>query len=113
MRKLGVWQRLGIIASVLWIIGGGLWQRTSDVERAQTFMNSSYQTCFDAHPPNADRAYYATCMSKAWADYQIVVAGSWGNVAFFAIAPVALAWLAAFIAIVVSRWVLAGRSVRN
>jgi hypothetical protein len=52
-------------------------------------------------------------MSKAWADYQIVVAGSWGNVAFFAIAPVALAWLAAFIAIVVSRWVLAGRSVRN
>ena len=115
MRKLNMWQRLGIVLSLLWIIGGGLWQRTSDVSQASSMMQSQYQPCSET----ASQLIYGTdaanekCMSEALKTFNIYLEDSWAKVVFFAIAPVLLAWLLAYAFLWTARWVLAGRRISN
>lgn len=115
MRKLNMWQRLGFIASVLWMVGGGFWQRTSDVSFAYDRSFAQYLACSEvaSQLPSGTQAANAKCMSDALATQQIWLEGSWGNVAIFAIAPVLLAWALAFIVLWLFRWVKAGRKISN
>ena len=115
MRKLKMWQRLGIVISLLWIIGGGLWQRTSDVSRASNMAQSQYQPCSETASQLTSGATAANekCMSESLKTFNIFLEGSWGNVAFFAVGPVLLAWLLAYLTLWTTRWVLAGRRVSN
>ena len=108
MGRLNAWQRLGIVVSLLWVVCGGLWQRTSDVDRALNYMGFVYRTCTEAAAlkNNYD---FNPCMDKATDDFKLFLEGSWGNVAFMALAPIALGWLTAFAILWVARWVLAGR----
>ena len=115
MRSLNIWQRLGIVVSVLWLVGGGIWQRTYDVDRASTMMQSQYLPCSEAASQLGAGAQVANekCMSEALKTFNIFLEGSWGNVAVFAIGPILLAWLLAYLILRTVRWVLAGRQFSN
>lgn len=99
--RLNVWQRLGVVASVLWVIGGGLWQRSRDVSDATAI----YLACTNGEPfgPSGDCSNFADSMSAS------MMEGSWLRVAVVAFAPVILAWALAYIALWTARWILAGR----
>ena len=111
MRKLNMWQRLGIIASALWMVGGGLWQRTSDVDFASSRMFAQYLPCSETASQLASGADEANakCMSDALKTGQIFLEGSWGNVAVFAIGPMLLTWISIYVILWLVRWVKAGR----
>ena len=112
MRKLNIWHRLGIVASVLWFVGGGIWQRTSDVARASDMMGFTYRTCTESAA--LKNIYnFTPCMDEATKQFELFLEGSWGNVAFMAIVPIALGWLGAYFILWVTRWVLAGRENSN
>jgi hypothetical protein len=102
--RLNVWHRLGIVVSVLWFLGGGLYQRTRDTKAAADAMGSYYRLCTAANP-NGD---FAKCMDHATDAYKGTLAG-WDNALFVAIAPVILGWLLAYVVVWTTRWVLAGR----
>jgi hypothetical protein len=108
MSKLNMWQRLGIVASVLWIIGGGFWQRTADVHRASEFSEMNYTFCTEMISKHGDYNF-KSCSEDAGREFKLALVGSWGNVAIFAFGPVLLAWLLAWVSVRVGRWVLAGR----
>lgn len=111
MLKLNMWQRLGIIASALWMVGGGLWQRTSDVAFASHMMSERYLPCTEAASQLASGAdaINSNCMSDAFKTYLIFMEGSWGNVALFAIGPVLLTWILSYVILWLFRWVMIGR----
>ena len=116
MRKLNMWQRLGIVLSVLWIVGGAIWQRTSDTNRAEEMAQVSYLPCSERAsqlPLGADTAANEKCMSKAIKDWNLWLEGSWENVASFALGPVILGWLIAYLVLWVARWVLGGRKISD
>jgi len=100
--SLNTWQRLGILLSIVWVVGAAIYQRSADVERADNFVKWSYGVCSDskalAHDTNL-----ATCESEREEHSVVWMEGSWGNVALISLVPVPLGWLAAFILFYVGR----------
>jgi hypothetical protein len=45
MKGLNGWQRIGIVASIVWMIGGTHWLRESDANARGTYANSSLSLC--------------------------------------------------------------------
>lgn len=97
------WQRLGVVVSIVWAIGGAIYQRTADVNRAADTAALFTGVCQHAHPANPDR-----CSGKYEQTFRLWLEGSWGNVAAMALGPVLLGWVIVYLVIRVVRWVGAG-----
>jgi hypothetical protein len=95
--RLNIWQRLGVVASVLWAIGGYL----SEMMRAEALASHvAFDPC-TAGPtwlPNCGNATYTAMMHDAWQNGLAV-----------GLIPIPLGWLAAYIVVWTTRWVWAGR----
>ena len=97
---LNMWQRLGVVASVIWAIGAYSVAYTRQSAQA---LDLAWFPCNGgdwtrAAPPHCGDAEYALLMNDAWA----------GSL-FVAVAPVFAVWLLAYMVIWVARWVWAGR----
>lgn len=102
--RLNAWKRLGVVASVLWAVGGAIYQRHHNIYIAQDAMDSSYSTCIAANHSD-----YTGCMDRAQQLHEIILAGSRYTVAMFALLPVVEAWIAIYLIVWATRWILAGR----
>jgi len=113
--RLGGWHRIGIVLSVLWAIGAGFYQRNADIRRADEFSQLSFNICAENERirQRRDPNYSGTCTDQAVGAYQIYLHGSWGNVAFLAIAPIPVAWGLIYLILAVVRWVGAGFRIRR
>ena len=113
--RLGGWQRIGIVASVLWILGAGLAMRSHDVSNAQKQYEFAYSTCIDqkraqrADPTKPLATEIVSVCHKEGIDlYQLFLENSWGNVASVALVPIPITWLLAYMIIGIWRWVRRG-----
>jgi hypothetical protein len=43
--RLNGWQRIGIVLSVLWIIGAGLWANYQSIQQRTQSLEFLFQTC--------------------------------------------------------------------
>ena len=105
--KLNGWQRIGVVLSIVWIIGAGIYQRHADIQRASDSAGFAFRICSDNEQlkPEID---LDRCTKEIENSYKIWMVGSWGNVAFFAFVPMLLGWVAAYVLIRVWRWVKTG-----
>jgi hypothetical protein len=94
--KLSGWQKWGIVLSILWAIGAAVHQRNEDVEKAEDFAKWSYKVCSD-NKVAAQETDLSTCIAEQVKNRKIFMEGSWGNVVFYTLAPIPLAWFAIFI----------------
>jgi hypothetical protein len=109
MRKLNMWHRLGIVASVLWCVGAAIWQRQSDIASARAMSGLGYRLCTEAAASKGNYDF-SSCEQKFSQAYQLYLGGSWGNVAIVAIVPVIFGWFVAYLLVWIARWILAGRA---
>lgn len=105
--RLNGWQRIGIIASVVWAIVGAIWeivelQRLHDARASDAF-SSVYRPCRD-QPRNDPDEYF----KQASAARNAVPEGSGWNIAAFALIPIPIAWLIAYGLVALGRWVRRG-----
>jgi hypothetical protein len=103
---MNFWQRLGIVCSVIWILGGGFWELSDRSNAAVKAAELSYDICTDTKRGSEHPELCSNEMSKTlviWRD------GIWGDVAIFAFGPIPLAWLLVYFSLWVVRWVMAGR----
>lgn len=100
--RLNGWQQLGIVLSIIWALGATIHQRNADVERAEDFAKYAHRVCLDSKS-SAHNNDLPSCEQEREKNLQVWLDGSWANVAFIALVPIPLGWLAAFILINVSR----------
>ena len=98
-----MWQRLGIVASVLWALIAGLYSLESTTDQAMNFAQASYNLCLEAPTPVKD------CSTQFLTDFHSNDSILWPRAGLVALLPIPLAWLFCYIVFWVSRWVLAGR----
>lgn len=101
--RLNMWQRLGVVASVLWMLGAGIRERLKQVDLALIYYGEARDEC-------AKTA--ADCSQVASAAYDRAIEGRWGEVVAVAVEPVVLGWVFAYITVWTARWILAGRHPR-
>jgi hypothetical protein len=101
------WQRIGIVLSVVWVLGDGLYQRDVDLTNAAWHLDFAYTVCAETKTQRQD-IDFKSCVDEADKNYGVFLEGSWGNVVVLALVPVVAAWLLAYIIIRVGRWVRSG-----
>ena len=112
MKRLNGWQRIGVILSVAWIIGGGLWRLGANREYAIRPIVYHMNICsaeYDVNDPNRSVQAYTKCMDRAMAvpplqsDAETAVAAV---VETFAL--LGLAWLLIYALVWIARCVRTG-----
>jgi hypothetical protein len=103
--RLNGWQRIGIVASVIWAIGAPIYLDDAAQQGATEAFIRYYDTCRDvpSNDPNqcfqrAGRAYDAVTR------YRLLSA----NGAVAALVPVGLGWLLAYALVYLVRWIRGG-----
>lgn len=107
MKRLNFWHRLGIVASVLWMLGAGLYSLESTTDQAMKFAQASNNLCHEINNPNVN------CSDEFITDLHSYDDMIWPQAAIVALLPIPLVWLLAYIAVWTSRWVLAGRKEKT
>lgn len=101
--KLNFWQRLGVVASVLWLLGAGLYSLEKTADEAQALAQSASNLCLEISDPKVD------CSKEFLEALHAYDSSYWPNAAVAAVLPIPFAWLLAYVVLWTSRWVLAGR----
>ena len=109
MHKLNMWQRLGLVLSIIWIGAGGFLQRSVDVSTADEASSVSLEACHmlaDDEPTNYTPQ---ACQTNADRIRRDDMAGSLVRVASLAFLPVLCGWILAYVLM----WIWAGRRNSN
>jgi hypothetical protein len=92
--RLNGWQRIGILLSVVWAIGGTIWVVISESESDTSY--AIYDSCVSK--PNAD----PRACDQAFATEQ---AREVRRGLVFVFAPIPIAWLVAYALVALVRWI--------
>jgi len=98
--RLNGWQRIGIVASVIWAIGGGIWGNNVGLE-AGNWPTEKYGMClkvFNAEP----------CRQIFEKEYPEAIKYHWYIAGAYALVPIPIGWLLAWGLFALVRWIRAG-----
>jgi hypothetical protein len=104
--KLNGWKRIGIIASVVWMLGAGLYTFTATTDSEIKTASELTLSCESAH--NWRGSDYC---DKQSTDYLATNAAKWNpriESAIVGIVPVPFAWGLAYLVLFLVRWVKRG-----
>jgi uncharacterized membrane protein len=99
--RLNGWQRLGIVASVIWIFVGGFLGNSLGIHEGDWAV-SMYKLCLHASPD------WNTCSKIFDRDYVEAVQYHWYYAAILAFVPIPIAWLVGWGFVALVRWVRSG-----
>lgn len=111
MIHLNRWQRIGIVVSLIWILGSVIYVRIFQVDQAHTSFQFSLRACYTSTQTDQDRK---ACVEEAGNKYgELLSLDSLklGDIAFGSIGPVIAGWLLIFLIIRIVRWVNAGKKI--
>ena len=103
--RLNLYQRAGVVLSVLWIAGYWLYLQRQDNMQRFYAGSSAYNLC--DHKPNTMPAECSAEFTEA-ANAMVPAVNTWLNLGW-AVLSAAVIWLLAYGVLAVVRWVLAGR----
>jgi hypothetical protein len=98
--NLNGWQRLGVVASVLWLVIGALYGNNAGLAQGDVCLMLLDTCSVDAE----------TCIRHFQTSYDAATANHWLYARGYAVVPVILGWLFAWALVAVVRWVRAGFS---
>jgi hypothetical protein len=113
--RLNGWQRIGIVASVCWLVGGGFWINGLTIGQLSEPVVNELRSCLESRsiqpdgsvPRNTD---WGPCNEKFKRDYGPAVADHWFYAAAFTLIPIPLVWLIVYGIVWLSRWIRVGFS---
>ena len=107
---LNRWQRIGIVLSVFWAVGAAIYefdaiQRRDHAAFSAAFntANNQCQAIQDSRPTNG-----IACSVEAGRIANAVPKESLWNIAVASLVPILIAWLNAYVLLVLVRWIRAG-----
>jgi hypothetical protein len=105
--RLNGWQRIGLVLSVLWVVGAAIHERNKQVNAAYALFQSQYRMCLE----RADSM--KNCGETVSLQATLDATANWLDVAFYAFSPVIAGWLIALIATKTYRWISDGFSKKH
>lgn len=103
--RLNGWQRLGIIASVIWAFVGGFWDNYIGIH-AGDWVVQRLSFCFE------HSADWKSCNADFDRDFGPAIADHWYVAAFVGLVPIPVAWLLVYALLGLWRWVRRGFSIQ-
>jgi hypothetical protein len=97
------WQRIGIVASVLWFFGGGLWGNKIGLHEGD-YVTRAYTLCID----EASGEQWKSCESTFRHDWPLAIQYHWWYAAIIGIVPIPIAWLVTYGLIGLFHWIRRG-----
>ncbi len=101
--KLNRWQRIGVVISILWILGSAIYVRNAQVDVATSSAQYIQKMCLEMEGAQSE-----DCSKEFHKNYVDFLRPNWSDIALTAFAPVVLGWLLVLIIIRVFRWIKAG-----
>jgi len=109
MNKLNGWVRIGIVLSVLWVLGAGIYTNKQVTEIAVDSSSLVYRLCTSSPPSDAEQTgFFKYCELKRDEIYQDAVHYRMRDVAIFSLGPLPIFWLIGFICVMTYRWIKKG-----
>ena len=109
--KLNGWKRIGIVASVVWVLGAGIHTYDSEIERDSDFITSSHVKCDSDLPGTTGDAYqkgFDDCNKIADDSLALAISNDRFNAVLVAFVPVPLGWGFVYLVLFLVRWVRRG-----
>jgi hypothetical protein len=114
MNKLNGWVRIGIVLSILWVLGGGIYANRLVTQTAINSSNLIYSLCTSSPPSDAAQSgFYKYCGMQRDDIYKDATQYRVRDVALFALLPVPIFWLIAYIIVLTFRWIKKGFISKN
>lgn len=104
--KINGWQRIGIVASLLWALGGGVYEGKKRLQFADDVYSNVMDNCL-----KGDSDSYRECIQQAGKTHEHLRAFNGHDVLQIltvSIVPVVAGWLLAYLSIMTFRWVRVG-----
>jgi hypothetical protein len=96
MKRLAVWQKVGIVLSIVWAVGAAIYQHNADRDHAESIGAFAYNVCLDGkdidHDPDLSQ-----CEHEKYAAIGAFMVGDIGDAAFLALAPLPFAWVIVYV----------------
>ena len=108
--------RLGIVLSVLWVLGSGIWSINHDTNKASDDRDFLVKVCVDVEDRAGNYGRQSAEQEfcpEATEVYNSDMAQQWPDAAIIAFLPLPFAWGLVFLCIRVFRWVVAPRPGRG
>jgi hypothetical protein len=109
--RLNGWQRIGIVLSVIWAIGGGVWGNSISIhegDSALAILSPLRSRCYETHHGPRD---WTQCEQDFDRDYSEAIKYHWHYAAVVAFVPILLAWLIVYAFISLWRWIRRGFNI--
>ena len=100
---LNRWQRIGVIASVIFVLWSGFSERSKQMESGQRIVGGNLDLCL-----NDTKSKPWECFAQRDKDFETFMAPNWENIGAVALLPVPIFWLFGWIVVRLYRWVKAG-----
>ena len=104
--RLNRLQHIGVVLSVVWALGAGIYERNSYVETTKSYISLSYGNCMD-YERDKQNGNPSRCSDESTKRYMNLPNEGWNIVAFNSLAPIPIGWFIAFMVIRVYRWIKA------
>jgi len=99
--KLGKLQRLGIVLSILWVIGATCYQAVTTSDNGLKILNNSLAFCLNVNPSKE-------CWSEWERDREAMTDPYWKMALLNSMIPVPIVWFLVCLSIFTYRWVMRG-----
>jgi hypothetical protein len=111
--RVGGWQRVGIVASVVWFVVGGLIGNHLALEEAGRRTTVEFDSCVNANKKQfGEYGPYDQVWTPCWQQhgnlYSRNAEGHWWIALLFALTPIPIGWLIGWLLIGTGRWIRRG-----
>jgi hypothetical protein len=100
--RLNGWQRIGIVASVIWAIGGAIWGNNIGIHEGDWAV-AMLSHCYETHSGD-----WTQCDQDFHRDYSVAIGNHWLYAAVFGLVPIPLGWLIVYGFVGLWRWIRRG-----
>jgi hypothetical protein len=111
--RLNGWQKIGVVVSVCWFIGGGLWINGIVMDELGAPAVAEHRRCLAARSIQPDGMIpkdtdWGPCSERFTGAFSAAVAGHWYYAVAYTLIPIPIVWLIVYALVGLTRWIRAG-----
>ncbi len=102
MMRLNGWQRIGVVASIVWLLYGAYVGNEHGLHQGD-WARDVYQACVDE-----PRANHEDCSQQFDRNWRSATQYHWEYAALYGLVPIPFGWLSVYSLLFLSRWIRSG-----